>query len=131
MDAKPLAMGNLARQWDEQHLDLESAAGQIGGAPTGGFTPGVSGAASRFSSTWKRFATDLGAANAQFAYAGDSPNDAPMFAFFANSIGVANVVRFAGHMAALPKYVARAAAGAGFAEIAAHLLGSGTEGAGR
>ena len=71
----------------------------------------------------EKFATDLDAANAQFAYAGDSPNDAPMFAFFANSIGVANVARFAGHMAVQPKFVAHAAAGAGFAEIAAHLLG--------
>jgi hypothetical protein len=71
----------------------------------------------------EKFATDLDAANAQFAYAGDSPNDAPMFAFFANSIGVANVARFAGHMAAQPKFVAQAEAGAGFAEIAAHLLG--------
>jgi hypothetical protein len=69
------------------------------------------------------FATDLDAANAQFAYAGDSPNDAPMFAFFVNSIGVANVARFAGHMTAQPKYVARAEAGMGFAEIAAQLLG--------
>jgi HAD superfamily hydrolase (TIGR01484 family) len=71
----------------------------------------------------EKFAADLDAANAEFAYAGDSPNDAPMFAFFANSIGVANVARFAGHMAALPKYVTQAEAGAGFAEIAAHLLG--------
>ena len=71
----------------------------------------------------EKFTTDLDAANAQFAYAGDSPNDAPMFAFFANSIGVANVARFAGHMAAQPKFVAQAEAGAGFAEIAAHLLG--------
>jgi HAD superfamily hydrolase (TIGR01484 family) len=71
----------------------------------------------------EKFGTDLEAANAQFAYAGDSPNDAPMFAFFANSIGVANVARFAGHMTAQPKFVALAEAGAGFAEIAAHLLG--------
>ena len=71
----------------------------------------------------ERFATDLDAANDAFAYAGDSPNDAPMFDFFANSIGVANVARFAGHMAALPKFVTQAEAGAGFAEIAAHLLG--------
>jgi HAD superfamily hydrolase (TIGR01484 family) len=71
----------------------------------------------------EKFATDLDTDNAQFAYAGDSPNDAPMFAFFVNSIGVANVARFAGHMAALPKFVAQAEAGAGFAEIAAHLLG--------
>ncbi len=71
----------------------------------------------------EKFATDLDAANAQFAYAGDSPNDAPLFAFFANSIGVANVARFAGHMTALPKFVTQAESGAGFAEIAAHLLG--------
>jgi hypothetical protein len=45
-----------------------------------------------------------------------------MFAFFENSVGVANVARFAGRLAAEPKYVTRAAAGAGFAELAAHLL---------
>ena len=57
-----------------------------------------------------------------FAFAGDSPNDAPMFAFFDHSIGVANVTRFKGKLEAEPKYVTRGAAGAGFAELAAHLL---------
>jgi len=59
----------------------------------------------------------------EFAFAGDSPNDAPMFSFFANSVGVANVSRFAAHIETPPKYVTRGAAGAGFAELAAHLLG--------
>ena len=59
-----------------------------------------------------------------FAFAGDSPNDAPMFAFFDHSIGVANVARFKGALEAEPKYVTRAAAGAGFAELADCLLGS-------
>ncbi len=67
--------------------------------------------------------TDLDAANARYAYAGDSPNDAPMFGYFHNSVGVANVARFAGHLAASPKYVTRGAAGAGFAELVRHLLG--------
>ena len=67
--------------------------------------------------------TDLDAANAHYAYAGDSPNDAPMFGYFHNSVGVANVARFAGHLAASPKYVTRGAAGAGFAELVRHLLG--------
>jgi HAD superfamily hydrolase (TIGR01484 family) len=58
-----------------------------------------------------------------FAFAGDSPNDAPMFSYFDVSIGVANVLRFAGHIATPPKYVTQNAAGAGFAELAAHLLG--------
>ena len=57
-----------------------------------------------------------------FAFAGDSPNDAPMFAWFDNSVGVANITRFVGKIEALPQYVTRGAAGAGFAELAAHLL---------
>lgn len=57
-------------------------------------------------------------------YVGDSPNDASMFAFFPNSVGVANVRRFAGRMAAEPNYVTSAAFGAGFAELAQHLLRS-------
>jgi len=59
----------------------------------------------------------------EFAFAGDSPNDAPMFSFFDRSVGVANVARFAGHIPTPPKYVTRAAAGGGFAELAAHLVG--------
>jgi HAD superfamily hydrolase (TIGR01484 family) len=67
----------------------------------------------------ERFGLDLEAVNPQVVYAGDSPNDAPMFGFFDNSVGVANVRRFAGLE---PKYVTAAEAGAGFAELAAHLL---------
>ena len=59
----------------------------------------------------------------EFAFVGDSPNDAPMFAFFEHSVGVANISRFLGTIAAEPKFVTVAAAGAGFAELAAHLLG--------
>ena len=70
----------------------------------------------------ERFALELDAANSQVAFAGDSPNDAPMFGFFANSVGVANVRRFEGLLAEKPKYVTRAASGAGFAELAEHLL---------
>jgi len=68
----------------------------------------------------ERFGLDLEAVNRQVVYAGDSPNDAPMFDFFHNSVGVANVRRFPGLE---PKYVTTAEAGAGFAELAAHLLG--------
>ena len=67
----------------------------------------------------ERFGVDLGAENRHAVYAGDSPNDAPMFAFFDHSVGVANVRRFRDLQ---PKYVTEAEAGAGFAELAAHLL---------
>jgi HAD superfamily hydrolase (TIGR01484 family) len=55
-------------------------------------------------------------------FVGDSPNDSPMFEAFANSVGVANVRRFHAILAAEPKYVTEAASGAGFAELAEHLL---------
>ena len=61
----------------------------------------------------------------ELAFAGDSPNDAPMFAFFEHSVGVANVVRYAGILEAEPKYVTQGFAGSGFAELARHLLGAG------
>jgi HAD superfamily hydrolase (TIGR01484 family) len=70
------------------------------------------------------FGTDLDAANAEYVFAGDSPNDAPMFAFFDHSVGMANVRRFSGHLAAEPKYVTTREAGAGFAELVRHLLGT-------
>jgi hypothetical protein len=72
----------------------------------------------------ERFARDLERGERSVAYAGDSPNDAPMFDFFANSVGVANVRRFAGRMSHEPKFVTQASAGAGFAELVAHLLGA-------
>ncbi len=57
-----------------------------------------------------------------FVFVGDSPNDAPMFSFFRNSVGVANVRRFAGHLASQPRYITREESGAGFAELVSHLL---------
>jgi HAD superfamily hydrolase (TIGR01484 family) len=70
----------------------------------------------------ERFGLDLAAAGGEVVFAGDSPNDAPMFAFFANSVGVANVRKFDQLRFERPRYVTRAASGGGFAELAAHLL---------
>jgi HAD superfamily hydrolase (TIGR01484 family) len=67
---------------------------------------------------------DLGAAGERerWIFVGDSPNDAPMFAFFPNAVGVANVADFAGRLAAEPAFVTRARCGAGFAEVARRIL---------
>jgi HAD superfamily hydrolase (TIGR01484 family) len=70
----------------------------------------------------ERFGLDIEKANREIVFAGDSPNDAPMFAFFHNSVGVANVRKFEKLLAHKPRYITRAAAGAGFAELAEHLL---------
>jgi hypothetical protein len=55
-------------------------------------------------------------------FVGDSPNDEPMFRAFPLSVGVANIRRAAARLKHLPAYVTRAEAGAGFVELARHLL---------
>jgi hypothetical protein len=59
MEVVPLSVGNASRSWDEQALDAAAAAGQLGSAPTGGFTAGVSGAAARFTAAWERHTSGL------------------------------------------------------------------------
>ena len=68
------------------------------------------------------FAIDVDAERADFVFVGDSANDAPMYAFFPNAVGVANVRQFADRIPTLPAYVTRAESGAGFAELANFLL---------
>ncbi|HLX30830.1 MAG TPA: HAD-IIB family hydrolase [Casimicrobiaceae bacterium] len=70
------------------------------------------------------FAIDVDAKRDASIFVGDSPNDAPMFAFFPNAIGVANVRRFLDRIAMPPAWITRNEAGAGFAEIADALLGA-------
>ena len=68
------------------------------------------------------FGIDLDACKHEFVFAGDSPNDAPMFAYFPHAVGVANIKAFAGRLAAEPAYVTREASGAGFCELVDFLL---------
>jgi HAD superfamily hydrolase (TIGR01484 family) len=70
------------------------------------------------------FEVDLDADRARWVFAGDSPNDAPMFGYFPNAVGVANVRDFAGAVAHLPRWITAARSGAGFAELARALLGA-------
>jgi hypothetical protein len=70
------------------------------------------------------FGVDAAALQREFAFAGDSPNDEPMFAWFEHSVGVANVARFAAQLKDRPKYVTPSEAGRGFAQLVARLLGS-------
>jgi HAD superfamily hydrolase (TIGR01484 family) len=67
---------------------------------------------------------DLEEDNAQFAFAGDSPNDEPMFASMVNSVGVANIRELADLMSTMPRYITRQKGGDGFAELVAALLES-------
>jgi hypothetical protein len=68
------------------------------------------------------FGLDAATIRAETVYVGDSPNDAPMFGYFPNAVGVANVRDFAGRMPADPAYVTKKRGGQGFAELADCLL---------
>lgn len=70
----------------------------------------------------ERLDLDIDEARNDVVYCGDSPNDAPMFGFFPNSCGVANVLDFEGRIEATPGWIAPSRGGAGFVEIAARLL---------
>jgi HAD superfamily hydrolase (TIGR01484 family) len=65
---------------------------------------------------------DLDREQSRFVFCGDSPNDAPLFGFFEHACGVANVRDFADRLDAAPAYVAAGRGGAGFVEIADHIL---------
>jgi len=68
------------------------------------------------------FGVDIDRDKEKFVFAGDSPNDQPMFAFFPNAVGVANVREMADLMKVLPRFVTPSAGSAGFAELADALL---------
>jgi hydroxymethylpyrimidine pyrophosphatase-like HAD family hydrolase len=55
-------------------------------------------------------------------FIGDSPNDAPMFTYFPNSVGVANVLQYKKRLVSKPVWVTRKEGGSGFAEMVDQLL---------
>lgn len=65
------------------------------------------------------FGIDLERDKERFVFVGDSPNDAPMFAYFPYSVGVANVRDLIDWVPTPPAYVTQERCGDGFAEIAA------------
>ena len=65
---------------------------------------------------------DLASELDRWVFVGDSGNDQAMFEHFTHSVGVANIAHFAPQLTHLPRYVATAERGAGFAEVARALL---------
>lgn len=68
------------------------------------------------------FGIDIDRDRDRIVFAGDSPNDAPMFGFFPASVGVANVLDFAADIASPPNYVCQGRGADGFAELADMLI---------
>lgn len=70
------------------------------------------------------FSISLENSNQKIIFSGDSPNDAPMFAFFQNSVGVANILQFTDEITHKPTWVTEKKGGYGFAEMVEALLAS-------
>jgi HAD superfamily hydrolase (TIGR01484 family) len=58
----------------------------------------------------------------QCGFVGDSPNDEPMWGAFQNSFAVSNIQEFWNDIQKHPKYVMKNRGGAGFVELAQHLI---------
>ncbi len=74
----------------------------------------------------EEFASDISeeAERERWVFIGDSPNDAPMFSYFPNAVGVANVMTHIDRIATLPAWITPSSSGTGFVELAKKLLQS-------
>jgi hydroxymethylpyrimidine pyrophosphatase-like HAD family hydrolase len=70
------------------------------------------------------FAIDMDEANDQILFTGDSPNDSPMFAYFNNSVGMANIRNF--ELPVEPAYVTELPDASGFTSVAKAIIKSRT-----
>jgi hypothetical protein len=68
------------------------------------------------------FEEDLAAVKKDVIFIGDSPNDVPMFQFFPQSVGVANILRFEEKILHKPAWVTQQEGGYGFAEMVDLIL---------
>jgi HAD superfamily hydrolase (TIGR01484 family) len=70
----------------------------------------------------KAFGVDIHVEGHKVLYSGDSLNDAPMFAFFRNTVGVSTVRDYLDVLPKAPAWVTNGPGGDGFVEIANRLL---------
>ena len=68
------------------------------------------------------FKTDLDGIKEKVVFVGDSPNDEPMFEYFPNSVGVANVLAFYDRLVFKPAWITKDEGGIGFAQLAKILV---------
>jgi HAD superfamily hydrolase (TIGR01484 family) len=123
---------DLALDWNEEvQLPADAAERMVAMVRAGGFTAVRSSVHVHIAppgfdkmSACRALAAELfgEAALAGSLYVGDSLNDAPAFAGFARSVGVANVRDVWAELPARPAYVTGEREGAGFRELAARVL---------
>ena len=68
------------------------------------------------------FKKDIDEIKENIIFSGDSPNDEPMFEYFPNSVGVANVLAFKDTLKSKPAWITKKSGGFGFFQLAEVLL---------
>ena len=68
------------------------------------------------------FKKDIDKIKENIIFSGDSPNDEPMFEYFSNSVGVANVLAFKDTLKSKPAWITKKNGGFGFSQLAEVLL---------
>ena len=68
------------------------------------------------------FKKDIDKIKENIIFSGDSPNDEPMFEYFPNSVGVANVLAFKDTLKSKPAWITKKSGGFGFSQLAEVLL---------
>ena len=68
------------------------------------------------------FGVDFERDKAKWVFVGDSPNDQPMFRYFPNAVGVANVLAMKDIIETMPAWITPSAGSHGFAELAESVL---------
>ena len=119
-DVPPLASAAINRIVDifEQH----GATAKVSSIHVNGWFGGYDKLTTSLRMLSDEFGIDAANHRETIVFAGDSPNDAPMFGYFPNSVGVANVLHFRDSLPASPTWVTSKPGGQGFAELASQLL---------
>ena len=119
-DVAPLPMGQVQRIVDI--MTAEGLTAKASSIHVNGWFGGYDKLSTSRQMMAEEFAIDLDAAREQFVFAGDSPNDQPMFRYFPNAVGVANVREMEELMQDLPAWITPSPGSLGFAELARSLL---------
>ena len=119
-DVPPLALGDVQRI--VEIMQSEGLTAKASSIHVNGWFGGYDKLSTTRLMMREEFAIDLDAARGQFVFAGDSPNDQPMFKFFPSAVGVANVREMEELMQDLPAWITPSPGSHGFAELADALL---------
>jgi HAD superfamily hydrolase (TIGR01484 family) len=119
-DVRALPAGKIARI--KTIMESEGLTAKISSIHVNGWFGGYDKLSTTKLFVQERCGFSLDSHKSQFVFVGDSPNDEPMFGYFPNSVGVANVKNFLDVISAKPAYVTDSPCGAGFAELAGALL---------